>query len=87
MILTVPASFDAAARADPKCAICFWGLAWSLGPNLNADMHKADAARVAGVQRQHRHRHARAKRPGWLAVHQRCQSQRMQQGLDRVGPE
>ena len=39
-------SFDAAARADPKCAICFWGLAWSLGPNLNADMHKADAARV-----------------------------------------
>jgi tetratricopeptide (TPR) repeat protein len=39
-------SFDAAARADPKCAICFWGLAWSLGPTLNADMHKADAARV-----------------------------------------
>lgn len=39
-------SFDAAARADPKCAICFWGLAWSLGPNVNTDMHKADAARV-----------------------------------------
>jgi tetratricopeptide (TPR) repeat protein len=39
-------SFEAAARVDPKCGICFWGLAWSLGPNVNTDMHKADAARL-----------------------------------------
>ena len=39
-------SFEAATREDPKCGICFWGLAWSLGPNVNADMQKADAARV-----------------------------------------
>jgi tetratricopeptide (TPR) repeat protein len=39
-------SFETATREDPKCGICFWGLAWSLGPNVNADMHKADAARV-----------------------------------------
>jgi hypothetical protein len=39
-------SFEAATREDPKCGICFWGLAWALGPNVNADMHKADAARV-----------------------------------------
>lgn len=39
-------SFDAATRADPKCALCFWGVAWALGPTINADLHKADAARV-----------------------------------------
>jgi hypothetical protein len=40
-------SFAAATRADPQCALCYWGLAWSLGPNINADMNAADAARVA----------------------------------------
>jgi tetratricopeptide (TPR) repeat protein len=45
-------SFEAATRADPKCAICFWGLAWSLGPTINADMHKADAARVQTAVRR-----------------------------------
>jgi tetratricopeptide (TPR) repeat protein len=45
-------SFDAATRADPKCAICFWGLAWSLGPTINADMHKADSARVQTAVRR-----------------------------------
>jgi tetratricopeptide (TPR) repeat protein len=39
-------SFEAAIRADPRCAICWWGLAWSLGPNINADMLPADAPRV-----------------------------------------
>jgi tetratricopeptide (TPR) repeat protein len=45
-------SFDAATRADPKCALCFWGLAWSLGPTINADMQKADAARVQTAVRR-----------------------------------
>jgi tetratricopeptide (TPR) repeat protein len=45
-------SFEAAARDDPKCAICFWGLAWSLGPTINADMQKADAARVQTAVRR-----------------------------------
>ena len=45
-------SFDAATRADPKCAICFWGLAWSLGPTINTDMHKTDAARVQTAVRR-----------------------------------
>jgi tetratricopeptide (TPR) repeat protein len=45
-------SFEAATRADPKCAICFWGLAWSLGPTINADMDKADAARVQTAVRR-----------------------------------
>ncbi len=34
-------AFRAATRADPGCALCWWGLAWSLGPNINADMAAA----------------------------------------------
>ncbi len=45
-------SFEAATRADPKCAICFWGLAWALGPSINADMNKADAGRVQTAVRR-----------------------------------
>jgi len=37
-------SFQAAQRLDPTCAICFWGDALVLGPNINAPM---DAAAVA----------------------------------------
>ena len=40
-------SFSAAIRADPRCAACYWGLAWSLGPNINADMDAAAAGDVA----------------------------------------
>ena len=39
-------SFDAASAADPGCALCYWGLAWTLGPNINADMAADDAVRV-----------------------------------------
>ncbi len=33
-------SFAEAARQDPQCAICYWGLAWVLGPNINAPMNE-----------------------------------------------
>ena len=36
-------SFQAAQRLDPGCAMCFWGEALVLGPNINAPME--DAAR------------------------------------------
>ncbi|MEO8676774.1 MAG: hypothetical protein ABI569_14455 [Casimicrobiaceae bacterium] len=39
-------SFAAATEVDPRCALCFWGLAWSLGPNINADMAAGSAVRV-----------------------------------------
>ena len=39
-------SFAAATEADPRCALCYWGLAWSLGPNINADMAAGSAVRV-----------------------------------------
>jgi hypothetical protein len=28
-------AFRAAAARDPSCAICAWGAAWALGPNIN----------------------------------------------------
>ncbi len=28
--------FKAALAADPDCALCAWGVAWQLGPNINA---------------------------------------------------
>ena len=39
-------SFEAAIVADPSCALCWWGLAWALGPNINADMDAVSAERV-----------------------------------------
>jgi tetratricopeptide (TPR) repeat protein len=47
-------SFEAAATADPTCALCYWGLAWSLGPNINADMDAAGAERVRAALAQAR---------------------------------
>jgi tetratricopeptide (TPR) repeat protein len=34
-------SFQEAARLDPNCAMCYWGIALVLGPNINAGMDKA----------------------------------------------
>jgi len=39
-------SFEAAVRADPKCALCWWGLAWAQGPNINSDMDEGATGRV-----------------------------------------
>lgn len=39
-------SFLEAARLDPACAMCYWGAAWVLGPNINAKMDAADAPRA-----------------------------------------
>ncbi len=45
-------SFTAATRIDAQCAMCWWGLAWSLGPTINADMAPADAVVVADAARR-----------------------------------
>lgn len=34
-------SFREASRLDPACAMCFWGEAYALGPNINAPMDPA----------------------------------------------
>jgi hypothetical protein len=31
-------AFRAAQKADPTCAMCYWGEAWALGPNINYPM-------------------------------------------------
>ena len=35
-------SFLEAARLDDKCAMCWWGAAWALGPHINAGMAPSD---------------------------------------------
>ena len=37
-------AFEEAARLDPDCAMCFWGKALALGPNINAPMDSASGA-------------------------------------------
>ncbi|MES2524817.1 MAG: tetratricopeptide repeat protein [Gemmatimonadota bacterium] len=45
-------SFREAARLDPRCAMCEWGIAYVLGPNINAPMDTAAyAAAHAAVTR------------------------------------
>ena len=34
-------AFEQAVRSDPKCAMCYWGEALVLGPNINAPMDGA----------------------------------------------
>jgi len=40
-------SFARAAAIDPDCAICFWGLSLTVGPNYNLPYLTADRAKVA----------------------------------------
>ncbi len=45
-------SFRAAQRLDPDCAMCWWGEALALGPNINAAMDERDrAAALAAMDR------------------------------------
>ncbi|MGH7628921.1 MAG: hypothetical protein ACREOF_05950 [Gemmatimonadales bacterium] len=37
-------AFEEGARRDPRCAMCWWGLALALGPNINAPMDTAAVA-------------------------------------------
>ena len=46
------ASFRAAHDADPNCAMCYWGEALTLGPNLNGPMFdENNLAALAAVQK------------------------------------
>lgn len=45
-------AFDEAARLDPQCAMCYWGIALAHGPNINAPMENPAAlAAYAAIQR------------------------------------
>lgn len=45
-------SFQASHIADPECAICFWGEAWSWGSYLNGAMTTAQAPRAYSALQQ-----------------------------------
>ncbi|MEE4360007.1 MAG: hypothetical protein V2I63_00635 [Pseudomonadales bacterium] len=42
-------AFNEAAGSDPDCAMCLWGSALVLGPNVNALMNAADAPRARAL--------------------------------------
>ena len=45
-------AFEEAARLDPACAMCPWGVALALGPNINASMdEKAAGAAYQAIRR------------------------------------
>src|SRR6201999_4668406 len=45
-------SFREAQRLDPQCALCWWGEAMALGPNINAPMDDRDrATTLAAIDR------------------------------------
>ena len=45
-------SFQASHLADPDCAICYWGEAWTWGSYLNGAMSTADAPRAYAALQQ-----------------------------------
>ncbi|MBS0165417.1 MAG: hypothetical protein JSR29_05010 [Nitrospira sp.] len=45
-------SFQEGARLDPDCAMCYWGIALSYGPNINAPMDAASGRLAYAAIRQ-----------------------------------
>src|SRR5688572_30918619 len=45
-------AFTEAARLDPSCAMCYWGIAYAYGPHVNAGMDSASGvAAYAAAQK------------------------------------
>lgn len=44
-------AFAEAARLDPDCAMCAWGMAYAAGPNINHPLRPADPRAATYVQR------------------------------------
>lgn len=53
-------SFQEAIRLDPNCAMCYWGVALALGPNINKPMDAADVPRAWDALQQARRSAANA---------------------------
>ena len=56
-------AFTEAARRDPNCAICWWGVAYSHGPNINNPMDSANGAAAYVAIRKARAVMAKASAP------------------------
>jgi tetratricopeptide (TPR) repeat protein len=62
-------SFLEAARLDPDCAMCWWGIAFALGPNINMPTMPADAVAPAWAALQKARAlepHASAEERAWI---------------------
>jgi tetratricopeptide (TPR) repeat protein len=61
-------SFREAARLDPECAICWWGVAYAWGPNINAPMGPQGAAEAwkAAQQAKRLAKHASPEERDWI---------------------
>ncbi|MGE5524136.1 MAG: tetratricopeptide repeat protein [Rhodospirillaceae bacterium] len=53
-------AFRKAQRLDPDCAMCYWGEAWVLGPNINAPMDEQAVAPAVAAAEKARSRSHRA---------------------------
>jgi hypothetical protein len=56
-------SFAKAAELDPQCAMCYWGVSLTVGPNYNLPMMAEPRAAVAWEALQQAQRHAAATTP------------------------
>src|SRR5688500_19625546 len=63
-------SFRQAASLDPDCAMCYWGVAYALGPNINAPLtpEAAKEAYQAIEQARQRAAKASAKEQAYIAA-------------------
>jgi tetratricopeptide (TPR) repeat protein len=61
-------SFREAARLDPECAICWWGVAYAWGPNINAPMGPQGAAEAWKAAREAKRlaKHASPAERAWI---------------------
>ncbi|MEX2156619.1 MAG: tetratricopeptide repeat protein [Gemmatimonadales bacterium] len=63
-------AFTEAARLDPTCAMCYWGIAYAYGPHVNAGMDSASgvAAYAAAQKAQSLSRRASATERAYIAA-------------------
>jgi len=63
-------AFTEAARLDPNCAMCYWGIAYAFGPHVNAGMDSASgvAAYAAAQKAQSLSRRANPPERAFIAA-------------------
>jgi tetratricopeptide (TPR) repeat protein len=63
-------AFREAARLDPNCAMCYWGIAYAYGPHVNAGMDSASgvAAYTAAQKAQSLSRYASVPERAYVAA-------------------
>ncbi|HEX5776465.1 MAG TPA: tetratricopeptide repeat protein [Caulobacteraceae bacterium] len=63
-------SFREAARLDPACAMCWWGVAYALGPNINMPMpdDAVAPALFAAEKARHAAHNVSPKERAWIAA-------------------